>query len=99
MYFNKEKKMAINPIYAEFKGCTNLKGAKSTTNYPEIFRGEKEMLLNVYNEYMKPYRGGRRVSTPLDYDPSAISFVMYLENRLRDLGALPDYRIYPNAKY
>ena len=96
MYFNKEKKMPIHSICVPFKKSLP---SKSDTFDMEVFKGEKEALLRVYNEYMKPYMGGRRVSTALDYDPNVGSFVIYYENRLRDLGALPDYRIYSNAKY
>ena len=83
--------MPINPIYVQPN--VKLTGpVRPTTNYPEAFKGEKETLLKIYNEYIKPYKNapkGRAVTTMIDIDPSVRNFVLQIDSRLRDLGALP----------
>ncbi len=84
--------MPINPIYVQ-PNVKLIRPARTTTNYPEVFNGEKETLLKIYDEYLKPYRNaskGQKVTTMIDIDPSARNFIMQLDSRLRDLGALPE---------
>ena len=62
----------------------------------EAFEGEKEMLHQIYDNYMKNMGGYQNingqmvhVTTVLHIDARAQQFVMAVENRLKDLGELP----------
>lgn len=69
----------------------------------EAFDGEADALKKIYDEYMKNVGGFQNingqmvhVTTVLHTDRKAQQFLMTVENRLRDLGVLPQLPQMPN---
>lgn len=88
---------AVNMNQIMFRSTQSAKMVSVPPKEPkkEVIENEKELLMNLYKEYLKNVGGyqeinGQRVhvTTALHIDREAQEFVMQLEDRLRALGAI-----------
>ena len=89
----------MNPIM--FRGLQSIQKTSKISSYtePEYFKGEKEALMNIYNQYLKNMNsqmGGFReidgklvhISTFYHTDSEMLEFINNVRKRLEDLGAI-----------
>lgn len=85
----------MNQIMFRSAQATKMQSVPPKPPKMEVIENEKELLMNLYKEYLKQVGGfqevnGQRVhvTTALHLDQDAQKFVMQIQERLKALGAL-----------
>ena len=85
----------MNPVMFRSTQAAKLASVPQKAPKEEVIENEAEMLLDLYDEYLKKLGGFQVVNgqlvhttTILHLDKDAQNFVMQLQERLRALGAL-----------
>ena len=85
----------MNPVMFKSSQAARASAAPQRTSKSEVINNEKELLMNLYKEYMKQAGGYQvingqmvHVTTALHTDQDTQKFVTQIEERLRALGAL-----------